>query len=275
MNFTRLIAFLLMSLVAAGVAADEKERLTQELMHASGLKRQIEQLPSGIVLGIEQHPMPKEIRDALRSAMQKAYSAESIEKKVSATMSERLDEKLLVSALEWLNSDLGKEITRLEEAASSPEGYQAIQAYGQQLQRSPPSPERLKLAQEMDAATHATDIAVTVIEAGELGIALGIDAIRLPDEQRGLEKLLEEVAADRPNLTAGLRDLNIVGFLYTYHTLEEEEISRYLEFLRSETGVKYQEAATAGLKEALLQSAAETARSLPAALKSEQSKRSI
>jgi hypothetical protein len=50
---------------------------------------------------------------------------------------------------------------------------------------------------------------------------------------------------------------------------------RYLDFLKSETGVKYQEAATAGLKDALLQAAAETARALPGAIRSEQSKQKI
>jgi hypothetical protein len=274
MKFFRLVALLTASFIAAA-AADDKERLTQELMEASGLKRQIAELPSGILLGLEQQPMPKEVRDALKIVMKKAYSADSIERKVATTMRERLDEKAIGEALDWLQSDLGKKITKLEEAASSPEGYEAIQAYGEQLQRKPPPDRRLKLAQEIDAATHATDIAVTIIEAGELAVALGLDAILPPDEQRGLEKLLAELERDRPGLTDGMRDLNIVGFLYTYHPLSDEEVARYLQFLKSAAGVKYQEAATAGLKEALLQSAAETARLLPAALKGEQSKQTI
>lgn len=268
-------ALLIAALVALPALADEKERLTQEVMHASGLKRQIAQIPPGILLGLEQHPMPRELHDALLATMTKAYSASSIEQKVVSVFREQLDVKTMTDALEWLNSDLGKKITKLEEAASSAEGYDAIQSYGQQLQRSPPPEKRLKIAQQMDGATRATEIAVTVIEAGELGIALGLDALLPADEQEGLESLLEQVASDRPNLTAGLRDLNIVGFLYTYQNLSDEELVRYLNFLKSETGIKYQEAATTGLKEALLQAAAETARALPGAVKGEQSKQKI
>jgi hypothetical protein len=207
--------------------------------------------------------------------MMQAYSAEFIERKVSAAIRERLDEKIMGEALTWLKSDLGKKITALEEAASTPQGYQAIQDFAQQLQRNPPEQKRLTLAQAMDEATHATEIAVNVIEAGELGIALGLDSLRSPDEQLGMEKLMEEIAQDRPNLTAGLRDLNIVGFLYTYKTLSEEELQRYLDFLKSEVGVKYQEATTAGLKEALFEAAAETARELPATIKGAPDKRRV
>jgi hypothetical protein len=264
-----LILLLMTPLLAAPLLANNKDQLTQELMQASGLKHQIAQLPPGILLGLEQEKesLPKELYDGLRLSMTQAYSAEFIERKVSSTIRERLDEQVLIETLTWLKSDLGKKITALEEAASTAQGYQAIQDYGQAMQRDPPPQKRLARAQQMDEATRATEIAVNVIEAGELGIALGLDSLRAPDEQLGLAKLMEAIAEDRPNLTAGLRDLNIVGFLYTYKTLSDEELDRYLEFLKSEVGVKYQDAATAGLKEALLEAAAETARVLPETIK--------
>ena len=271
----RNVGVLIAALIVVPAFADDKEQLTHQLMQASGLKRQIAQIPPGILLGLRQHQMPKELHDGLQTVMAEAYSAKFIEQKVTATIRDRLDAKVMTDSLQWLNSDLGRNITKLEVAASSPEGYNAIQSYAEQLQRNPPPENRLKLVQEMDAATNATEIAVTLIEAGELGIALGLDALLPADEQDGLEKLLGEVARDRPNLTAGLRDLNIVGFLYTYQNLSDGELARYLDFLKSEIGVKYQEAATAGLKDALLQAAAETARALPGAIRSEQSKQKI
>lgn len=275
-NF-RVIAALIVPLIATAAFAADKEKLAQELMHASGLKHQIAQLPTGISLGLDQHrdELPPEVFDALRGAMGKAYSAEAIESKVSATIVEQLDEKVMTDTLTWLKTDLGKKITKLEEAASTPQGYQAIQDYGQQIQRQPPAANRLKLAQALDEATRATEIAVNVIEAGELGVALGLDSLRPDDEQLGLEGLMQEIAQDRPNLEAGLRELNIVGFLYTYQPLSDKELERYLEFLKSDTGVKYQEAVTAGLKQALFDAAAETARTLPETLEGEQNKQRV
>ncbi|MGH8728400.1 MAG: DUF2059 domain-containing protein [Burkholderiales bacterium] len=265
---TRLIALILL-LIAAPVGADDKEKSAQELMTASGLDRQIAQIPAGILLGLEQQKgaLPEEIHNGLRDAMSRAYSAKFIETKVASAIRDRLDEKVMAETLVWLQSDLGKKITALEGEASSPEGYLAIQDYAQQLQRNPPPPNRLKLAQEMDEATSATDVAVSVIEAGELGVALGLDSLRPADEQLGLDKLMENISQERGSLTAGMRDLNIVGFLYMYRTLSDEELDSYLKFLQSDPGVKYQEAVTAGLKEALLEAAVETARALPETIK--------
>jgi hypothetical protein len=250
-------------------SAVDQDALIRELMKVSGLEQQIKQIPQHVLTGFEREGgnMPAAQYQAMRRTLKEAFNATVIARQVSKKLRSELDPLLEKELLDWVRSDLGKKIAKLEESVNTSRAMKDMQAFATQLKESPPTPERLAFARQIDLANHATEINLDILEAAAFSVAISVDAT-LPHQQRqGEERLRLLMDRQRPKWRDDYQNLMAVSRLYTYQTLSDEELERYIEFLEGETAQEYYSMAVLALKDALYLAMEQVTRALSEPLK--------
>ena len=236
--------------------ASPKDVLTQQLMKLSGLDAQVRQIPLQVLasFGEQKSQLPAEAYDLAAQAIGASFNAERMLKTVSKQVEANLDVGTMKAALDWLQSALGRKITGLEEAASTPQAYQQMQDYAKQLQNMPPPQPRLLLVQRLDVVTNTTEMTVSVVETVTMSVATALDTIKPKELQVGAEQLRKQLEMQRPQMRQAYQQMTTASMLYTYQTLGDAEIERYINFLVSPAGKAYQQGLYAALVAALSES---------------------
>ncbi len=237
----------------AHAAAPNKEALAKELMKLSGLEQQIRQIPQQVLAGFDKDgkKLPPQRYTALRRVLSQAYNAQTLEQHVYKRLHGELNHELATKTLGWLRSGLARKITKLEEQASTPQAIQQMQGYATKLESSPPSQQRLGLARRIDLATDATELMLDITESSTFGLAMALDATLPPDQRQGEARLRVQMERQRPILREAYHRLSMVNALFTYQSLNDAELERYVDFLESEVGTQYTVLANTALKDAL------------------------
>jgi len=253
-------AILLALMPFLAIVQDQHEALVQELYVKSGLAKQIQDVPRSIQAGLdqplmetEQFPKPSPRVVALMKALAaEAFAPEKLKAVVLPELKTGLTTSDLQAALKWLDSPLGIKCTRLEEEASTPEAYPEIDKYAALLKKSPPTPERLKIIQELDAALKASQTSVEMALNLQVALLLAVNATLPKEQQQSPAEILDEIKQHRPEIESALQLESLVSLFYTYRSLTEAEIKQYIKFATSSAGSKYQEVADAAVKKALI-----------------------
>jgi len=237
----------------AHASAPNKEALAKELMKLSGLEQQIRQIPQQVLAGFDKDgkKLPPQRYTALRRVLSQAYNAQTLEQHVYKRLHGELNHELATKTLGWLRSGLARKITKLEEQASTPQAIQQMQGYATKLESSPPSQQRLGLARRIDLATDATELMLDITESSTFGLAMALDATLPPDQRQGEARLRVQMERQRPILREAYHRLSMVNALFTYQSLNDAELERYVDFLESEVGTQYTVLANTALKDAL------------------------
>ena len=96
-------------------------------------------------------------------------------------------------ALAWLQSDLGRRITMLEEQASTPEGIAGLQAFAIVMQDNPPPEIRQQLIRRLNDAYGGTDFLVDFSLALGVAVGVGVNAASPEYEQMDLGEIMREL----------------------------------------------------------------------------------
>ena len=248
--------FLLFAIfIAPGAHAevDSKQAVTQQLMELSGMEKQIGQM-AGLAsagLAMYQDKLPAELYDILNRALIEAYDPSKIKQIVFTHIDQNLASKDMRAALNWLRSDLGRKITTLEEASSAPDALEKMNAYAKGLPNNPPPKSRLNLIKRLDSATHSSEIGIKLMESSMLSLMGGLEAMQPKESQMGKEQLEQSMVAQRPALQKSFQEQATSSFLYTYQSLSNAELKRYVSFLET-SGKTYQTVASTALQKALI-----------------------
>lgn len=248
----------------AHAAAPNKETLAKELMKLSGLDQQIRQIPRQVLAGFDRDgkKLPPQRYAALRRVLSQAYNAQTLEQHVYKRVHGELTSELATKTLGWLRTDLARKITKLEERASTPQAIQQMQGFAKKLESSPPSQQRLGLARRIDLATDATELMLDITESSTFGPAMALDATLPPDQRQGEARLRVQMERQRPILREAYQQLSMVNALFTYQSLSDAELERYVDFLESEVGTQYTTLANTALKDALYEASTDVNREM-------------
>jgi hypothetical protein len=249
--------------------ASDKEALTNTLVELSGLEEVTRQVAPHVVAQLERRrsQLHQELYQIFVPVFRDAYQADKLLHTVYPSVARELDVQTMQHALVWLRSDLGRKITRLEEATSSPEAFQKMQGFAQQLELDGSTRRRVELAQRVDAATQATEMSVTMVTSTMAAVVTALDAIQPKDQRMGAKGLKQQIEQQRTQLRQAYEQVTLVSFLYTYQALSEEELERFLEFLESEVGRRYNKALATALTEALVDASSKASESLAPAMR--------
>jgi uncharacterized protein (DUF4415 family) len=267
-------ATMMVLVVAFGASAacaeiPTKEVLAPKLMKLSGMEEQIRQIPPQILSSLAEQKgrLDTEAYASFSQAMRDAFSAEQIEKSAVRQATTNLTAETMQKALDWLESGLGKKITSLEEAASTPHAVQQIQTLAGRLKSAPLPPHRLELIQRLDSVTQATDLSLSITETAMMAVATALDAIQPKELQVGTDTLKKQLEQQRPQLRQDILSMTTAAGLYVYQTLSDVELDRYIEFLESAAGKQYQTGMNAALKEALAEASERAGKNLADAVR--------
>ena len=247
----------------ASMAQDHKDVLIQDLYNQSGMETQIGQLPMVIQIGFDQavesdgrlKTIPRGDLEDMRATIPIVYDPQAIRQTIIGEYHQNLNADELKHVLGWLNSPIGRQLTQLEEASSSPEAYIEMQRYALALQDAPPAPERLSVIRQLDAAIKITEGGVEIAMNTQLAVAIAVVASLPAEQQPTYAKLAEALEQHRPRLEDEVRIQTLFSLLYTYQSVSDAVLAEYVAFASSAAGTNYHNTTMSGLKKAMLEGA--------------------
>lgn len=241
-------------------AMKTKGHLLDVLYNRSGMEKQVNQLAMVIQVSFDQavasddafQALPRAVIEEMRAAIAIAYDAESIKRNILSECHDRLAIGDVKQVLGWLESTLGRKLTRLEESASSPEAFSKMQRYALTLQHTPPSAERLAVIRRLDTAMKATDTGVEIAMNTQAAVAMAVVASLPAEQQPSYSQLAATLEQQRPQIKHLVRNQTLTALLFTYRGISDAELVEYSTFSCSPSGARYHNAFIAGLGAALL-----------------------
>lgn len=258
----RIAASLLAATLALPGAALAQERRVDELLQKSGLHRQLEQIETMMKMGIDEaqaQAVARGVKAAMgaqelarvKAAVSTAFGPDVLRQACREAFADRLTVQEESKVLDWLSTDLGRHITRLEERedfTSRAEVARRDQAVKQLFATLPAS--RVALARRLAAATLAGEAAANMIISTTVGTTYGVAAATPPFDPTLVDALRQRMEAQREQMAAYLHELAVAEYAYTYRSLLNEELERYVAFAESPHGRRYHQAAIGALDQA-------------------------
>lgn len=234
-----LVAMASVVVFAEGVATTEIDRLLEQ----SGVSHTLREIEPGMVQSMQQTgvSLPAALGNAMVLSAHQAFQAEPMIATAREQLQQKLDGAQVQAALQWLDSPLGQRITALENRSAGTAVQTEMEQFREGLKKSGAKIGERRMAQlgELDRLTGATDMALKLVEATALAGVSGVNAA-MPPQVRMSGEALKKLASDavqeeRERMPAIVQNTMV----FTYHTLSDDELERYLSFLRSSDGQVY------------------------------------
>lgn len=224
----------------AGIAAKSDKKLIQKVLKESGAIQQVEQLPAIVAmlvqlqLGLFGTQQNEDIAGLIGEISTKYFVADKILSAVKSAIADDYNKKYLKSYLKWLRTGLGKDITELEVAASSPEMAQAAMGYAMQMEENPLGDERLYLVERMIEAINVEKHMARKTNTLFLQMIIGMNE-NMPESTRLSDKLVGKITDIYTQFMVDQTAASMLPImLFTYDSLSDNELEKYVEFLESE-----------------------------------------
>ncbi|GAB3543039.1 hypothetical protein GCM10027343_16020 [Noviherbaspirillum agri] len=254
--------------------ADDKaaQPRIDELMHKSGLWRQIEQIEP-----LLQANLAQELGDAseeeeselwpLRMAMAKAYAAESLRAEVRNQLSLSLRGRDIDTVLAWLSTDLGQRFTALEEKSGELSEYEERHETAEQVMQSLPS-QRIQLIRRFAKAIRIGEASASMAINTTVGITHGASLVSphmTASEVKEIKRMLDE---HRDGLTQMYEEQSVMQYAAIYQSVSDQDLKKYIAFAESPAGRRYHAATIKAMDIALTKAATEMGREIGTPAKS-------
>jgi len=232
-------------------------RPIQALMSKSGLNKQLEQLAPMVQVGMAQQnqqseALPPETMSELSGLAAIAFDAATLKEKVQKHIQAKLAETDIQAALAWLRSPLGEKITKLEEDASTPAAYAEMQNMADKLGGNAG---RVALAKKLDSAVKATETGVAVALNTQIALIAAMTSRMSPENRPTMDNIEKELSKSRGQIQSAVEQSALLSILYTYRSLSDAEINKYIDFANSDSGKKYHTVTAEGVTAAVTSAA--------------------
>lgn len=212
--------------------------LIDRVLQLSGAKKQLEEIPDYFDAQSVQYQtkMKPEVYTKVRQIMEDAFRSETLYQAVVNYFKDNFDRQKLITVLDWLEFPLTKKMSQLEVESSSVEAIQEMKKFAAGLQNNPPTQERLALVQELDKVVGASDTAVGAMLAMYQTLIKTMNPFFPPEEQLKEGQLEEQLNKAKMQLQSVSKDNTLISFLYTYRSVSDDELRRYIDFYKTDTG---------------------------------------
>lgn len=233
-----LLTLLIVNNVSAGTVS---ENSLNKIMALSGLNKQVAQFPAMVGAGMAQarqqgSAIPdaefSEMLKSVKSAFEPSAFLKVISKEIKSNLSESDAKNLLV----WYKSSLGRKITKAEEAASTPAGYQQMIKEAQSLLANT---KRVGLAKEIDSLINMTDMSMQLQEDSGIAVYTAISSVKNPGKPVNVKPYVDQVSAQKQQMRAQVEQLVLLSFVYGYKDLDIASIKKYISFLKEPNTKKF------------------------------------
>lgn len=264
---TLALAVLLMgtAIATSDSFADSKKEKIDQFILLSGLDSQLREIPDVILMQFEEEKdaFDAESQTIIRARLVEAFQIELVMQDAHNYINENYDETRINAAISWLEDPFTAKINELEIASGLSDALSDREAYFESLENSPPAQDRLNLIVDFDEITDATYNTVSIITEMYMSIITAMNPFA-PDGQKLDDENYEAVKNSiRMQLLPVYERVNVMMNLYTYRTIDDEELEEYIDFYTTEDGEWFVEVSY-GVMENVLQQATERLRVYPA-----------
>jgi hypothetical protein len=240
-----------------------------ELLELAGVRAQLVGIVSRVAADLR--PPPAQMSAADRAAIDRVLAQslrhEAVYVAVREAFGPQVDRPNLEATAAWLRTPVARKIVALETASSEPESEPKVAEYAVTIKTNPAPPRRLELLQQLDWVTGAHETSADLVAAIARGLSSAVSAASPPQRRLRPGQIEDRAAQVRARANESLREVRTMSMLYTYQTLNDDELSEYVRFSGSEAGRWYNTAMrkslVAAFGKAVEQTAAELVRAVP------------
>lgn len=240
-----------------------------ELMQKSGFTSQLAQIGPGVQAGLNLTPglaatMPEADLQTIRDGLGAAFAGDRLVAEARTQLAKLMLPDDAKFTLAWLDSDLGKRITKLEDEAGRSEGFEERSAAAGELFKKLPQ-RRIERYQELAKVLNVGEAAAGIVINTTLATTRGAASLRSDAPEANVAEIRTELERNRGKLVQELGDQYLVLFAGAYQTLEDKEIDAYIAFSKSPGGKAYNEALVKVLDEVMTKASLESGKIIAAA----------
>ena len=240
-----------------------------ELLELSGLRVQLAGLLGRVALDLR--PPPGQMSAAEMATIDRILAQslrpEAIYGAVRDAFRPLVDRPNLEAAAAWLRTPAARKIVALEIAASEPSAEPKVAEYTAAIKSNPPPARRLELVQRLDWVTGAHETSADLVAAIARGLSTAVSAAGPPENRLRPGQIEDRAAQVRARAQESLREVRTMSMLYTYQTLEDDELAEYVRFSGSDAGRWYstalRKALVGSIGKVVEQTATELVRAVP------------
>jgi hypothetical protein len=204
-----------------------------DVLTLSGLRRQLQRVPEGIQADLREQRAAAarpEAVDRMAEVFTRTFTAEALDARVRSVFVARFDPVQAEAYLVWLRGPLSRRLNQVEAEAESPAGQAELARYAQTLQKVPPPPDRAALMRRLADVSGAVDVSVEVVIGMARASAKVLDAMRPPERRLKAGQLEAQIRTARPKIYDQMRVNVVIGLLFTYRELSNEDVETYTRF---------------------------------------------
>ena len=240
-------------LLVPALALAQDGRRIDELMHKSGLWKQVGQIQAQVKAGAKQAQAqaregqgPKGLSEddfgKMALAMDAAYAPARLQSAMSKELALLLSVEDETAALRWLSSDLGRKFTRLEEESGEVENAMRAEREAPAYLATVPKARVQKferLAEVIKVGEGSAGMMINMMGAITYGMALADPT----GDPRGMAKMIKErLEPQRAQFVKIFGERAVQSFAYVYKDVPDAEIDRYIAFAETPAGRRYHDA---------------------------------
>ncbi len=225
-------------------------------LELSGVASQLDMLGPAIFAAIPGDSFPDEkTRRSAAVSLRKSLGKDSLLPAMRQALLEEVSEQKLKEIVDFYSSPLGRKVGKLSGNSLSPDTIQGIMENRYIV--STLSRERLVLVKRIAAAEEAVENNFKLLQSFMRGLVRGYTE-RSPDEQPLNEDLVKKLQAAYLETRISddhAREIALVAVAYTFRSLKDDELRRFVELCESDAAVTFRKALQKGLSTAVFETA--------------------
>jgi hypothetical protein len=252
---------------SVGASAQTDRATAETLMRKSGLWKQFEsvapQMRSGIASAFSQGKPAAAELDRIGRISDAAFAVQRLRSVAQDVIVKGTKPAHVPALLAWYGSPSGIALTKLEEAASADQRDPMVAMREDMALLSTLRPSRQAKLSEIAEVTRSaealTNMTINTTIAVQLGVASALPggpAISAAEMRRAME-------AQRPEMLKAYAGLATAIFARTYADVPDQELTKYITFLKSAAGRHFMDIGVRALDAALVDAALELGRNIP------------
>lgn len=267
--FQIILLFIMMLCPVVAWSGDISKGSLDKLMVLSGLNKQMSELPNMVINGMEESStqeseMPDVIYNDFKKAIEKSFLPADILKIISQEIKQNFSEAEARKILEWYESDIGRKITKAEEAASTPA---ALEEMRRQAAFLISDQERLALAEKIENVTHGTDMVMRMNENTSMAVFSAFASTKEQGRQEDMKAFKAQLSEKMQESKPQIREMIIVSNIYSLKDIDIAGIEKYIKFMEIPAAQKFNKAVMKGMEKAFAQSTEKLVKSMAASVK--------
>jgi len=226
----------------------------QQVLAASPVDDIVAQYPAMMSQGIREglkrsDQVPPMVAETIGYVVSGSFRAADIERQIVKDLEAGLNDRQLEAVADWYQSPVARKIAAAEIVASDPAMWKEIKARAPALNEKYQGSDRARLFDRFDSAARATESAVDTSIAVQLGLATAMAAFS--SDSVNYDQLKQRIESQRGAIRGIVKQQVYESYLFTYETINNEEMKQYVAFLESGPGSAFSRVVTDSIQQAI------------------------